>query len=55
MHDALARQHEVAAKILENQGDSEGAKISWRVMNQERRAARWDQLGADKDLWLSQW
>ena len=54
-HDALARQHEAAAEILEKQGDSEGAEISRRAMNEERRAARRDQFDAEKDLWLSQW
>jgi hypothetical protein len=54
-HDALARQHEAAAEILEKQGDSEGAEISRQAMNEERRAARWDQFAADKDLLLSQW
>jgi hypothetical protein len=50
-----ARQHEAAADILEKQGDSEGAEISRRAMNDERRAARRDQFDADKDQWLSQW
>lgn len=54
-HEALARQHEAAADILEKQGDGEGAEISRRAMNDERRAARRDQFDADKDLWLSQW
>jgi hypothetical protein len=54
LHNQLARQHEAAMRVLQTEGDTEGAEISRRAMEEERRSARWDRFNAEKDFWLSQ-
>jgi hypothetical protein len=54
-HKALAQQHEAAARILANHGDTDGKEISQQAADEEARHARKEQFDADWDSWLSQW
>ena len=53
-HNRLAREHEAAVRVLQSRGDTEGAEISRRAMDEERRSAEWDRFNAEKDFWLGQ-